>query len=156
MKKIILTVSILASSFAVFSQKIAYVDSEYILGNIPEYKAAQAELDKTSNGWQKEVEAKADEPFGETVAVARSNARKRSAENPRSNGFTRIAQLESALLGPERDGDTDLVGLLLFGWSARRATDCRAMGEFVAHRQGRSQRACPRHVEVRGHDRARH
>ncbi len=46
------------TSAMMFAQKIAYIDSEYILGNIPEYKSAQAELDKISNGWQKEVEAK--------------------------------------------------------------------------------------------------
>lgn len=59
MKKKILTAAVLVALSAItFAQKIAYVDSEYILGNIPEYKAAQAELDKTSTGWQKEVEAK--------------------------------------------------------------------------------------------------
>ncbi len=59
MKKIILVASVLVASCAVsVAQKIAYIDSEYILGNIPEYKSAQAELDKVSAGWQKEVEAK--------------------------------------------------------------------------------------------------
>ena len=59
MKKIILTLSImLVTSIASFGQKFAYVDTEYILGQIPEYKAAQTELDKTSAGWQKEIEAK--------------------------------------------------------------------------------------------------
>src|SRR5438093_11191673 len=38
--------------------KFGYVDTEYILGQIPEYKAAQSELDKTSTQWQKEIEAK--------------------------------------------------------------------------------------------------
>lgn len=59
MKKLILVFSILiATSAATFAQKFAYVDTEYILGQIPEYKAAQAELDKTSIQWQKEIEAK--------------------------------------------------------------------------------------------------
>ncbi len=59
MKKIIFIVSIvLTVNAAAFAQKIAYVDSEYILGQIPEYKAAQAELDKISVQWQKEIEAK--------------------------------------------------------------------------------------------------
>ena len=59
MKKLILIVGIaLTSSFAASAQKFAYVDTEYILGQIPEYKAAQSELDKTSVQWQKEVEAK--------------------------------------------------------------------------------------------------
>ena len=59
MKKIIVTVAIVLSvSAASFAQKIAYVDTEYILGQIPEYKSAQAELDKVSIQWQKEIEAK--------------------------------------------------------------------------------------------------
>ena len=59
MKKLILTISIvLVTSIASFAQKIAYVDTEYILGQIPEYKSAQSELDKTSVQWQKEIEAK--------------------------------------------------------------------------------------------------
>ncbi len=59
MKKISLLVGIvLAASTISIAQKIAYVDTEYILGQIPEYKAAQAELDKTSIQWQKEIEAK--------------------------------------------------------------------------------------------------
>jgi outer membrane protein len=59
MKKLFLTLSIvLFISVASFAQKFAYVDTEYILGQIPEYKAAQAELDKTSVQWQKEIEAK--------------------------------------------------------------------------------------------------
>ncbi|MBL4752413.1 MAG: OmpH family outer membrane protein [Flavobacteriales bacterium] len=40
-----------------FAQKFAYVDTKYILDNITEYKAAQAELDKISVEWQKEIEA---------------------------------------------------------------------------------------------------
>ncbi len=59
MKKIVVIVSVLlATGTAALAQKIAYIDSEYILGQIPEYKAAQSEIDKTSVGWQKEVEAK--------------------------------------------------------------------------------------------------
>ena len=59
MKKLILTLSILiATTVATYAQKFAYVDTDYILGQIPEYKSAQAELDKTSIQWQKEIEAK--------------------------------------------------------------------------------------------------
>ncbi|MGB3946850.1 MAG: OmpH family outer membrane protein [Bacteroidia bacterium] len=59
MKKII-TISFLVMcvQLSTFAQKFAYVDTEYILGQIPEYKAAQGELDKVSVQWQKEVEAK--------------------------------------------------------------------------------------------------
>lgn len=38
------------------AQKYAYVDTEYILDNIPEYSDAQDELDAMSVKWQKEIE----------------------------------------------------------------------------------------------------
>ena len=38
-------------------QKIVYVDSEYIMENIPEYGDAQEELNAMSDKWQKEVKA---------------------------------------------------------------------------------------------------
>jgi outer membrane protein len=41
-----------------FSQKYAFVDTDYILNNIPEYTDAQALLDDLSAEWQKEIEAK--------------------------------------------------------------------------------------------------
>jgi len=40
------------------AQKFAYVDSQYILDNIPEFAEAQAQLDEMSNQWQKEIDAK--------------------------------------------------------------------------------------------------
>jgi outer membrane protein len=43
---------------ALTAQKFAYVDSQYILDNLPEYKSAQQQLDRISLQWQKEIEAK--------------------------------------------------------------------------------------------------
>lgn len=59
MKKILLTLilAIAGISFG-FAQKFAYVDSEYILSNIPEFEEAQAEVDALSIKWQQEIEAK--------------------------------------------------------------------------------------------------
>lgn len=51
----ILFLLFISTSFA-FSQAIGYVDTEYILGNIPDYKDAQDELDKLSIEWQKQLE----------------------------------------------------------------------------------------------------
>lgn len=39
-----------------FAQKFAYVDTEYILSNIPTYKAAKAQLDELSVTYQSEIE----------------------------------------------------------------------------------------------------
>lgn len=40
------------------AQKFAFVDSKYILSHVPEYQQAQAEINKLSKQWQKEIEAK--------------------------------------------------------------------------------------------------
>jgi len=40
------------------AQKYAYVNTEYILDNIPDYKAALQQLDNQSITWQKEIEDK--------------------------------------------------------------------------------------------------
>lgn len=46
----------LAFSSAALGQKYAYVDTQYILDNIPEFQDAQEELDDMSKKWQKEIE----------------------------------------------------------------------------------------------------
>ncbi len=45
-------------SLSTRAQKFAYVDSQYILDNIPEFAEAQAQLDELSLQWQKEIDAK--------------------------------------------------------------------------------------------------
>jgi outer membrane protein len=42
----------------IFAQKYAYVNTEYILDNIPDYKTAQQQIDNLSLTWQKEIEDK--------------------------------------------------------------------------------------------------
>jgi outer membrane protein len=58
MKKIILTITALVS-FVYFSnaQKFAFIDTEYIMENIPAYTAAQDQLDQLSSQYQKELES---------------------------------------------------------------------------------------------------
>ena len=48
---------VIVSSATVFGQKYGFVDSEYILSNIPDYKQAQSQLDNMSAQWQGEIEA---------------------------------------------------------------------------------------------------
>ena len=58
MKRVIfLTVVILFATFA-FSQKYAYVDTEYILNNIPVYESAKTQLEDLTKEWKKEIDAK--------------------------------------------------------------------------------------------------
>ncbi|NTW31890.1 MAG: OmpH family outer membrane protein [Bacteroidetes bacterium] len=59
MKKILLLSLFAFSCIIAFGQqKFAYVDSQYILDNIPDYSAAQDKLDEASIKWQQEVEVK--------------------------------------------------------------------------------------------------
>ena len=59
MKKItfILSALVMLFSASAFAQKYCYVDTQYILENITEYKAAQQQLDQLSVNWQKEIES---------------------------------------------------------------------------------------------------
>jgi outer membrane protein len=57
MKKIGLVVAIIIlAAFTGRAQKYAFVDTEYILKNIPEYNDAQSLLDDMAAEWQKEIE----------------------------------------------------------------------------------------------------
>src|ERR1035437_8050744 len=59
MKKIIFSAFLfLFSMTMIHAQKFAYVDTQYILDNLPEFAEAQAQLDEISAQWQKEIEAK--------------------------------------------------------------------------------------------------
>ncbi len=58
MKKIIIIILFFISvPTLTFAQKFAYVDTDYILENIPEYNDAQDILNEFSARWQKEIEA---------------------------------------------------------------------------------------------------
>jgi outer membrane protein len=59
MKKIIILL-VLTTAIALKSQaqKFGYVDTDYILSNIPEYSNAQKQLDEKSKEWQKEIDDK--------------------------------------------------------------------------------------------------
>lgn len=58
MKKWLLIIILTAIFAPVKAQKLVYVDSEYILGHIPEYVSAQKQLDAIADFWQKEAEGR--------------------------------------------------------------------------------------------------
>lgn len=57
------------------------------------------------------VEAKADEPFSETVSDTLAAALERYLENDHSNGVARVQELAQALLGPREPGEPPIKGL---------------------------------------------
>jgi len=56
--KHLFTLFLVAAAWMTQAQKFSYVDSKYILSHIPEYQQAQAEINKLSNQWQKDIENK--------------------------------------------------------------------------------------------------
>lgn len=59
MKKISLFVIIaLMGTFSVFAQKYAIIDTRFILDKMPEYKAAQEQLDKIAADWQRDIDGR--------------------------------------------------------------------------------------------------
>lgn len=57
MKKLFFTLTVIIfATVAGLSQKYAFVDTEYILNNIPTYESAQDQLNQVSVEWQKEIE----------------------------------------------------------------------------------------------------
>ena len=105
MKKVILAAIVFLSTVTIsVAQKIGYVDTDYILGKIPEYKAAQAEMDKTSVEWQKEIEVK----YGEidklykiyhAEAVLLTEDMKKKRENEIINKEKEVKELQKSRFG---------------------------------------------------------
>ncbi|MEO5912498.1 MAG: OmpH family outer membrane protein [Pelobium sp.] len=57
-KYIILTCFSVMFCISAFGQRLAYVDSDYVLKHIPEYSSAQKQLDALAGQWQKDIDAK--------------------------------------------------------------------------------------------------
>lgn len=109
MKKLVLTFTMILAAFAVsFAQKYAYVDTDYILENIPEYQDALDILDEYSIQWQQEIEekfAEVDALYKEyqAEAVLLPEDMKRQRENEIIQKEQEAKELQKQRFG--RDGD---------------------------------------------------
>ena len=56
MKALFFSLFIFFGTTFVFAQKYAYIDSDYILENVPEYKDSKEKLDKLAERWTQEIE----------------------------------------------------------------------------------------------------
>ena len=56
--RLVLVFTLVFFSILSYAQKFAYVDSEYVLSQIPKYKSAQLQLNELSAQWQLEFETK--------------------------------------------------------------------------------------------------
>ena len=87
-------------------QKIVYVDSEYIMENIPEYGDAQEELNSLSSKWQNEVKAvydKVSEMYNkyQTEMLLLSEDQKQAREQAIINKEQEAKNLQQQYFGPE-------------------------------------------------------
>lgn len=109
MKKLVLILLFFAVSVSFgFAQKYAYVDTQYILGNIPSYKAAQEQLDKVSQQYQKELEtihAELDKMYKDfqAEAVLLSDDMKRKREDMIITKEKEYKKLQRQYFGAEGD-----------------------------------------------------
>lgn len=58
MKKLFFIAGFLLVSIFASAQKYVIIDTRYILDKMPEYKAAQAQLDDVAANWQKDIDTK--------------------------------------------------------------------------------------------------
>ena len=109
MKKLLVILILLFTSiYSTKAQKFAYVDTDYILNKIPEFKQAQDKLDAISEDWQKEIENK----YSEVDQMYRSyqqeqvlltDEMKVKREDAIIKKETQAKQLQKKYFGPEGD-----------------------------------------------------
>jgi outer membrane protein len=109
MKKVVLTIAVVLTFIATsYAQKYAFIDSEYILENIPAFTAAQEQLDQLSSQYQKELEsmhAEIDQMYKDFQAesVLLSDDMKRKREDVIISKEKDYKQLQRKYFGPSGD-----------------------------------------------------
>jgi outer membrane protein len=109
MKKLFISALVL-SLFAgsALAQKFAFVDTEYILQNIPSYNAAQEELDKVSETWETEISADYEEidkmyKTYQSERVLLTDEMKKKREEEIMARERAVKELQAKYFGPEGD-----------------------------------------------------
>jgi outer membrane protein len=109
MKKLVLSALVL-SLFAgsALAQKFAFVDTDYILQNIPSYNAAQDELDRTSETYESEIAAQYEEietmyKTYQSERVLLTDEMKQKREQDIINKEREVKDLQAKYFGPEGD-----------------------------------------------------
>ncbi len=105
-KAVILLMFFGLSALPAAAQKFAFVDTEYILNNIPAYKSAQGQIEKLSTDWQKEIETQ----YGEiekmyknyqAEKVMLSEDMKKKREDEIIQKEKSVKELQNKYYGPE-------------------------------------------------------
>ena len=107
MKKVfVLLMVIISGAYAVQAQKFAYVDTEYILEKMPEYTAAQKQIEQVSNQYQSLIEAeiqKVDQLFRnyQNEKNRLSDTQKRQREDEIINKEQAVKELQKSYFGQD-------------------------------------------------------
>ncbi|WP_199117039.1 OmpH family outer membrane protein [Pedobacter sp. ASV28] len=108
MKKVILASFLFLATLGASAQKMAYVDTEYILKHLPDYKSSLTQLEGLSKQYQKEV----DEVFVEVDKMYKSyqadqvlltDDMRRRRENDIIEKEKKAKELQRQKFGPEGD-----------------------------------------------------
>ena len=107
-KSLLILVSFLLLSVGSYAQKFAYVDTDYILNNIPEFNQAQDKLDEISKQWQTEIEgiyAEVDKMYRDyqTQEVLLTDEMKKKREEAIIAKEKSAKDLQKKRFGPEGD-----------------------------------------------------
>jgi outer membrane protein len=103
---LLLASALLLPTGVLAQQKIAYVDSEYILGRTPDYATVQQQVDRMAQGWQAEVEKEqqsVDELFQEYQAreLLYTNEERQRRRQDIIAAEERVERLRMQYFGPE-------------------------------------------------------
>ncbi len=102
------TIALLLFVGLAVAQKFAFVDSDYILQNIPSYNAAQTELDKVSETWEGEVAVEYTEietmyKTYQSERVLLTDAMKKQREDEILARERQVKELQAKYFGPDGD-----------------------------------------------------
>jgi outer membrane protein len=108
MRTLVLALALIFGTGFAYSQKYAYIDSDYILENMPEYTEAKAKLDKLADRWTKEIQKrydvlkmKKDNFAREEVLLPAEEKKKRAEEIEKLE--TEAMQMQSTRFGVKGD-----------------------------------------------------
>lgn len=103
---IVLVLLLSGLSAQTMAQKTAFIDSQYILSNIPEYNDAQETLNNLSQKWQKEITAKHEQAMelykkfqAESVLLPADVKKSREAAIKKAN--QEVTDLQKKYFGPD-------------------------------------------------------
>ena len=89
MKALVLALVLIFGTGFANSQKYAYIDSDYILANVPAYSDAKEKLDKLADRWTKEIEKRY-----EVLAMKKENFAREEVLLPKEEKKKRKEEIE--------------------------------------------------------------